>query len=162
MCWFQKQEAGAAVCCNFYKRDMKKKYDRSSREEGDRGGRWFCSVIEKGQRQQQDGSRAKQQIDRCKETTSRNIGLGDYILCEIHINGGRDDAIVPGIFPVAPVEGGSAAEITDDAAEETNLPPLGGPGACRRGMTAVRVVRVVRRDALHDAAASRARRGGPF
>jgi hypothetical protein len=49
---------------------------------------------------------------------------GRLVLCEVHVDGGGDNTVVPGILPVTPVERGAAAQVVDDALEQTDLAPL--------------------------------------
>lgn len=46
------------------------------------------------------------------------------ILCEIHVDSRRNNAVVPGILPVTPVVRSPAAKVADDALEEADLPPF--------------------------------------
>lgn len=46
-----------------------------------------------------------------------------FVLCEIHIDGGRNHAIIQGILPVTPIVRGTAAQVADDTLEKANLPP---------------------------------------
>jgi hypothetical protein len=72
--------------------------------------RELCYVAEKGERRGQDS-------------------VQDSILGKIHVDSSRNDTIIPGIKPVAPVVGSTAADVIDDAAKEVNLPP----SRCRPG-----------------------------
>ena len=53
---------------------------------------------------------------------------GVTVLREIHVDRGRDDAIIPGVAPIAPEVWGPSADVINHAAEEVNLPPLLGAG----------------------------------
>jgi hypothetical protein len=64
-------------------------------------------------------------------------------LCEVHVHGGRDDAIVPRISPVAPVVRQSSAHIGHHAAKQTDLPPH-HPVLAPGGLRATQVIVVVR------------------
>lgn len=43
--------------------------------------------------------------------------IGRVILCEIHVDGGRNHAVVQGILPVTPVVRGPSAQVADDTLE---------------------------------------------
>lgn len=51
--------------------------------------------------------------------------LQQTILCKIHVHRRRHDAIIPGISPIAPVEGRSPFDVIDHAPEEPHPPPSG-------------------------------------
>lgn len=59
-----------------------------------------------------------------KKTAYKKSDRG--ILCKIHIHRRRNDTIIPGIPPIAPVEGRSPLDVVDHAAEEPHPPPSSG------------------------------------
>lgn len=68
--------------------------------------------------------------------------MGEGILCEIHIYRSRYDAIVPGVLPVTPVVGRTAANVVDHAPEQVHLPPLRVASSSGTSRSRTRVVRV--------------------
>lgn len=67
------------------------------------------------------------------QTSSNNQS---YILGKVHIHGRRDDPVVPGVTPVAPVIRSPAPDVVDHAAEEADLPPPRRAGRPLPGSTA--------------------------
>ena len=63
-----------------------------------------------------------QDAEEGKGKTRPGPALG-VVLSEIHVDGGRDDAIIPGVAPIAPEIRRPAADVVDHATEEVNLPP---------------------------------------
>lgn len=49
--------------------------------------------------------------------------MSAYLLGKVHVDGRRNNAVVPRIEPIARVVGGSAAQVIDHASEQVNLPP---------------------------------------
>jgi len=52
------------------------------------------------------------------------LRIDGYILCEVHVDRGRDDSVVPCVGPVAHIEWSSSSNVIDHALEESDLPPL--------------------------------------
>lgn len=58
------------------------------------------------------------------EERKRGEAPTGIVLSEIHVDGGGDDTIIPGIAPIAPEIRRPAADVIDHATEEVNLPPF--------------------------------------
>ena len=71
-------------------------YSNSSRAKWKSGKRWYCDM---------------------------NTLQYGTILCEIHIDSSRNDAIVPGIFPITPIKWCPPFHVVDHASKNFDSPP---------------------------------------
>ena len=97
------------------------------------------------------------------QPVERPDGRGSrFSLGKVHVDGGGNNAVVAGVAPVAGIKGGTAADVVDDAAEETNAPPglAAGPGPRGRGTRFCHWQDGLGWHPFGDAAAVRRRQGG--